>query len=127
MLLIRLVCVGRLKEKFYIDAAAEYATPVAFLQARNGGAPEARIPQKPSPAQIESALAAESAAIEAKLLKNAALVALCVRGRKRIRRALPGCLATRRGTGRLMFVIGGSHGLHDTIKSRADVKCPCRL
>ena len=76
---VTVLCVGKLKEKFYIDAAAEYAKRLSrFCKLELVELPEERLPEDPSPAQIEAALLKEAAAIRAKLPAGAALIALCV-------------------------------------------------
>ena len=76
---VTILCVGKLKEKFYIDAAAEYVKRLSrFCKLELVELPEERLPEAPSPAQIEAALLKEAAAIRAKLPSGAALIALCV-------------------------------------------------
>ena len=76
---VTVLCVGKLKEKFYMDAAAEYAKRLSrYCKLELVELPEERLPEDPSPAQIEAALLKEAAAIRAKLPAGAALVALCV-------------------------------------------------
>ena len=122
---IRLVCVGRLKEKFYIDAAGEYIKRLSpYCKLEISEIPESRVAANPSPAEIDAALKAESAAIEARLLKNATMVALCVEGGQMDSTAFARRLGELAGSGvsRLAFVIGGSFGLHDDIKHKAAIK-----
>ena len=53
---VTVLCVGKLKEKFYIDAAAEYAKRLSrFCKLELVELPEERLPEDPSPAQIEAA------------------------------------------------------------------------
>ena len=93
---VTILCVGKLKEKFYIDAAAEYVKRLSrFCKLELVELPEERLPEDPSPAQIEAALLKEAAAIRAKLPSGAALIALCVEGEPRSSEALArqmGCL-----------------------------------
>ena len=89
---VTILCVGKLKEKFYIDAAAEYVKRLSrFCKLELVELPEERLPEDPSPAQIEAALLKEAAAIRAKLPSGAALIALCVEGEPRSSEA-DGCL-----------------------------------
>ena len=61
---VTILCVGKLKEKFYIDAAAEYVKRLSrFCKLELVELPEERLPEDPSPAQIEAALLKEAAAI----------------------------------------------------------------
>ena len=76
---VTLLCVGKLKEKFYADAAAEYVKRLSrYCDLTVTELPEERLPEDPSPAQIEAALAKEAAAIRAKLPPSAFLIALCI-------------------------------------------------
>ena len=86
---VTILCVGKLKEKFYINAAAEYVKRLSrFCKLELVELPEERLPEDPSPAQIEAALLKEAAAIRAKLPSGAALIALCVEGEPRSSEAL---------------------------------------
>ncbi len=81
MVSIQLLCVGKLKEKHFTAACEEYQKRLsAFCKLTVTELPEVRLPENPSQAQIDGALAREGAAILAKLPKGAKLVALCVEG-----------------------------------------------
>jgi len=119
---VTVLCVGKLKEKFYTDAAAEYAKRLSrFCKLRIVELPEERLPDNPSPAQIEAALAREAGAIRGKLPPSSSVVALCVEGRLRSSEELAHLIATwaNRGEKQLVFLIGGSYGLHPSIKAEA--------
>ena len=66
----------------------------------------------------------EAAAIRAKLPAGAALVALCVEGELRSSEALARQMAdwASQGVGQLVFLIGGSFGLHPSIKKAAKLR-----
>lgn len=122
---VTILCVGKLKEKFYMDAAAEYAKRLSrYCKLELVELTEARLPEDPSPAQIEAALLKEAAAIRAKLPSGAALVALCVEGELRSSEALARQMAdwASQGVGQLVFLIGGSFGLHPSIKEAAKLR-----
>lgn len=122
---VTVLCVGKLKEKFYIDAAAEYAKRLSrFCKLELVELPEERLPEDPSPAQIEAALLKEAAAIRAKLPAGASLIALCVEGELRSSEALARQMAAWAGQGvsQLVFLIGGSFGLHPSIKGSAKLR-----
>ena len=79
-----LLCVGKLKERFYIDAAAEYTKRLSrFCKLEIIELPEERLPENPSPALIDAALLKEAEAVRKKLPPSSRLVALCVEGRLR--------------------------------------------
>jgi len=123
MISIKIICVGKLKEPFYTDAANEYAKRFGgYCKLDVTEVPEHRLPDKPSDVQITLALEKESAAVEAKIPQAHAVYALCVEGREMTSPELAGLLADHAGSGdsRLCFIIGGSYGLHDAIKRKAN-------
>ena len=118
-----LLCVGKLKEKFYAQAAAEYAKRLSrYCKLEIVELPEERLPEHPSQAQIDAALRKEAASIQGKLPPSSRLVALCVEGRLRSSEEMAGIL--RRGAAqdappRICFLIGGSYGLDARLKAEA--------
>ena len=122
---IQLICVGKLKEKFYLDAAAEYIKRLSpYCRFILTELTEERLPDAPTQGQIDAALAKEADAIRAKLPPSASLVALCVEGRLRSSEELASLLSTwaNNSAKHLVFVIGGSYGLHPSIKAQAWVQ-----
>ena len=120
---VTILCVGKLKEKFYTDAAAEYVKRLSrFCKLEIMELPEERLPEDPSPAQVEAALAKEADAIRSKLPPSAFLPAMCVEGKPRSSEALARLMAdsANRGGSHLVFLIGGSFGLHPSVKALAD-------
>ena len=122
---ITILCVGKLKEKFYLDATAEYAKRLSrYCKLDILELPESRLPEEPSPAQIQQALDAEAAAITAKLPKGGALVALCIEGTscssEEMSRKMQQLAVS--GKTQLTFLIGSSVGLSESLKRRADWK-----
>ena len=120
---VTILCVGKLKEKFYTDAAAEYVKRLSrFCKLEIMELPEERLPEAPSPAQVEAALAKEADAIRSKLPPSAFLIAMCVEGKLRSSEALARLMAdsANRGGSHLVFLIGGSFGLHPSVKALAD-------
>lgn len=125
MLNIRVICVGRLKERFYLDAAAEYSKRLSrFCRLELTELPESRLPEDPSAAETIRALEAEAVSIEAKLPKSGVLVALCIEGRELSSPALAEQLNAYAvsGASAITFLIGGSVGLAERLKARADLK-----
>ena len=119
---VSVLCVGKLKEKFYAEAAAEYAKRLTrFCRLEILELPEERLPEDPSPAQIAAALEKEAAAIRAKLPSSAFVIALCVEGKLRSSEDLARMMAESAGRGQshVVFIIGGSFGLDPSIKALA--------
>ena len=124
MLKIKIICVGKLKERFYTEAANEYTKRLErYCNIETIELPEARLPENPSDAQIQDALLKESTAIEKHLEPTAMRVALCIEGKQIDSPNLSEFIknTTANGTSRLSFIIGGSIGLHNNIKSNADM------
>lgn len=125
MLSIYLVCVGRLKERFYQDACAEYLKRLSpYCKLTLLELPEERLPQSPSQGQIDAALEKEGQAIRSKLPPNTSLVCLCVEGRLRSSEELASLVQTweHNSAKHLAFVIGGSFGLAESLKAEAWVR-----
>ena len=81
---VTILCTGKLKEKFYLDAVAEYVKRLnRFCKLEIIELPEERLPEDPSPAQIEAALSKEADAVRAKLPNGCLVIAMCVEGRER--------------------------------------------
>ena len=122
---VTIICTGKLKGKFYLDAAAEYAKRLSrFCTLTILELPEERLPESPSPAQIEAALAREADAVRAKLPAGCLLIAMCVEGQERSSEALARYLAeaAARGAGHIVFLIGSSYGMHPSLKQQADLR-----
>jgi 23S rRNA (pseudouridine1915-N3)-methyltransferase len=124
MLNIRIICVGKLKERFYTDAAAEYYKRLCgYCKAEIVELAEYRLPEHPSDALISSALEKESELIDKALLPAAKMITMCVEGSEMSSQELANQLMNyaKSGTSKLNFIIGGSFGLHEKLKKRADM------
>ena len=124
---ITLLCVGKLKEKFYVEAAAEYQKRLSrYCKLEIVELPEERLPEDPSPAQIDAALWKEAENIRRKLPPSCRLVALCVEGRERSSEELARAMAAWAAEGGPekgpAFLIGSSFGLHASLKAQAAEK-----
>ncbi len=120
---VTVLCVGKLKEKFYLEAAAEYVKRLQrFCKLELVELPESRLPESPSPAEVQRALAAEAAAIRERLPKGGAVIALCIEGKPcssvELSRRMEELAVA--GKTQLTFLIGGSVGLDEGLKRQAD-------
>ena len=118
---VDLFCVGKLKERFYQEACAEYIKRLSpYCRLTMLELPEERLPQSPSQGQIDAALRKEAGAIRAKIPPQSHVTALCVEGRMRSSEELAARLrGSAWGDGsskRLVFLIGGSYGLDEALK-----------
>ncbi len=122
---VRILCIGKLKERYLSDACAEYIKRLqAFCKPEILELPEYRLPDSPSPAQIETCIRKEGEDLLAKIPKDALVVPLCIEGKMLSSEALSEELekAAVRGQGSLCFIIGGSHGLSDAVKQAGSLK-----
>ncbi|MBE7002806.1 MAG: 23S rRNA (pseudouridine(1915)-N(3))-methyltransferase RlmH [Ruminococcaceae bacterium] len=122
---VTVLCVGKLKERFYADACAEYQKRLTrFCKLSLVELNEERLPDEPSRAQIDAALEREAEAILSRLPRSGAVIALCVEGRPLSSEALAETLDNwaGRGVSQLTFLIGGSFGLSERVKERADLR-----
>lgn len=120
---VTVLCVGKLKEKFYLEAAAEYVKRLQrFCKLELMELPESRLPESPSPAEVQRALAVEAVAIRERLPKGGAVIALCIEGKPcssvELSRRMEELAVA--GKTQLTFLIGGSVGLDESLKQQAD-------
>lgn len=125
MLGIKLICVGRLREKYYIEAFREYAKRLgAYCKWECVELTEQRLPEEPSEKEIAAALEREGAEILRSIPSDAWVCALCVEGKLLPSEEIASLIAARENSGKpkLCFLIGGSFGLSETVKRRADLR-----
>ena len=120
MLGVRLICIGKLKERYWRDAVAEYEKRLRPLcRWELVELPEARLPQDPSPAEIKAALEKEAAAILERT--QGAVYPLCIEGKQLDSPALARRLQKAMDhPGAVTFVIGSSFGLADAVKQAGE-------
>jgi len=122
---VTVLCVGKLKEKYWRDAVAEYEKRLsAFCRLSVVEVEEERLPESPSPAQIAQTLQAEGKRLLARVPQGAAIYALCIEGKELSSPALSEALDRLAvdGCSHTVFIIGGSWGLSDEVKAAARVK-----
>ena len=122
---ITLIVMGKLKEKFYISAAAEYEKRMkAYASFKIVELPEFRLPENPSPAEIQMGLEKEAEQILTKIPKNAWFCVLTPEGKLLSSEALSEKMADVKNSGRssACFLIGSSFGMAQRIKDKADFK-----
>ena len=119
---VTVLCVGKLKEKYWRDAVAEYEKRLsAFCRLSVVEVDEERLPESPSPAQIAQTLQAEGKRLLARVPQGAAIYALCIEGKELSSPALAESLDRLAvdGCSHTVFIIGGSWGLSDEVKAAA--------
>lgn len=122
---IQVVCVGRLKEKYWTAAIEEYAKRLgsyARLDIRE--LPDEKAPDSMSPAEEDQVRIREGERILAAIRDGAHVVALAIEGEPWTSDQLAAHLDKQAvyGGGSVTFVIGGSLGLSPAVLARADKK-----
>ena len=121
--MLKLVCVGKLREKYYADAVAEYEkrlsrlTPVTIVEL-----PDEREPQSPSDALCEQVMRREGEKILRAIGAQEHVIALCIAAKQTTSTGLADKLSALFVCGKsdVTFVIGGSLGLHEIVLARAN-------
>lgn len=124
MLTINLICVGKLKENYLKDAAAEYVKRLAaFCKLNIHEIEEDRLVDNPSPSQINMGLEAEGKKILSKIPQGSKIIPLCIEGKLLTSEELATDISTTAigGTSNISFIIGGSYGLSEEVKKVANV------
>ena len=125
MLNIRIICVGKLKEKFYADAAAEYIKRLGgYCRLDIEEISEENNTGSRSESDISSALAKEAERIKSRIPKGAFVVSLCVEGKKYDSEGFSDLISgiAIKGQSKICFIIGGSDGLSQDIKKASDLR-----
>ena len=122
---ITLIVMGKLKEKFYLSAAAEYEKRLkGYCSFRLLELPEHRLPEDPSPAEIQAGLDKEAELIFAKVPKNSWLCIFTPEGKILSSEEFAGKLKDVKNSGKssACFLIGSSFGISQRVKDKADFK-----
>ena len=125
MLNVTLICVGKIKEKFYREAAEEYKKRLSrFCSLKLIEVKDEPTPDNGSDKEKNIVLEKEGARILEKIPKGAYVISLCVEGRQMPSERLAETLDNLAlgGTGSVAFIIGGSLGLSDEVKQRSAMK-----
>ena len=122
---ITLIAMGKLKEKFYISAAAEYAKRLGgYCRFSLLELPESRLPENPSEAEIAAGLEKEAGVILERIPKGAWFCVLTPEGRELSSEAFAGKMKEVKLSGKssACFLIGSSFGIAPRVKQRADLR-----
>ena len=122
---IKIVCVGKLKEKYWKQGIAEYAKRLSkFCKFEIVEVPDEKAPEKLSAAQMENVKEVEGQRILAKIKDREYVYALAILGQERTSEAFAKEIndLTTYGHSDLTFVIGGSLGLAPAVLKRADTQ-----
>ena len=122
---ITLITMGKLKEKFYISAASEYAKRLSgYCRFTLLELPETRLPEDPSPAEISAGLEKEADLIFSKIPKGAWFCVFTPEGKILSSEAFADKLKEVKLSGKssACFLIGSSFGMSPRVKANAAFK-----
>ena len=122
---IKILCIGKLKEKYWVDAVAEYSkrlTPYCSLEIVE--MKESRLKQNAGPSEEEEVKVNEGREILEKIALADYVITLEIKGKRLSSEQLADKMADLaiRGKSDIDFVIGGSLGLSADVSRRANYK-----
>ena len=120
---ISIVCVGRLKEKYWTDAVAEYCKRLGkYVKLEITELPDEKAPESMSAAQEEQVKIKEGHRILKAIKEDAFVVTLEVQGKQLSSEELAQLIEakTTGGVSHITFVIGGSLGLSQQVIERGE-------
>ncbi len=126
MIRVNIICIGKIKEKYFTDAINEYAKRLSlFCKLSIVELPEEKIrSNNPNQSQIDEVIEAEGKKILQKIGQSDYVLAMCIEGKMLSSEELSKTIDNLSVSGKstVDFIIGGSYGLSNAVKSRADFK-----
>ena len=122
---IKIIGVGKLKEKYLKQGIAEYAKRLGkFCKFEIVEVPDEKAPEKLSAAEMEGVKEKEGERILAKIKDKEYVYALAIEGKERSSEEFAQEIAqlTTYGKSDITFIIGGSLGLSPAVLKRAETK-----
>lgn len=120
---ITIICVGKIKEKFYREAVAEFEKRLGrYCTTEIIEVADEPTPDKASPAMEARIKEKEAGRILSKIKEGAFVCTLEITGKKLTSPEFAQWMqqASVQGKSRIVFVIGGSLGLHESVQRRSD-------
>lgn len=121
---VRIVCVGKLKERYFEDACAEFQKRLSrFVSLEIAEVPDEKAPESLHPADEILVKEKEGKRILKCIGQKDFVVAMSIDGKQMTSEAFAAFLGEKEtGARPLTFVIGGSLGLSDEVYARANAK-----
>lgn len=121
---ITIVCVGKIKEKFFTDAINEYAKRLSrFCKLDIIEVKDVKIPDNASEKECETILEKEGEQILSKIPKDSYIIPLCIEGKEFSSPDLAKKISSvSMEKSHITFIIGGSLGMTDQIKAMGSLK-----
>ncbi len=125
MMNVQLIVLGKLKEKYMKDFAAEYEKRLsAYCKMTVTELEPVKLSDNPSQSEIDNALIKETKMIKEKIPRNSYVFSMCIEGKQMSSEELSGKLEdiALSGKNTVVFIIGSSFGLSNEIKQMSDFK-----
>ena len=122
---INIICIGKLKEKYWVDAIKEYSKRLSrFVTLNIVELKESRLRSNPSAADEEAVKIAEGKEILGKIRPGEYVITLEIKGNALTSEQLADKISDLglQGKSTIDFVIGGSQGLSQDVSKRSDFK-----
>lgn len=122
---ISVICIGKLKEKYWVQAVAEYSKRLSgYCNLDIIELKEARLPDRAGPAEEQAVKEAEGAEILKRIKDNVYVITLEVKGKELSSEKLAEKIEDLglKGHSNIAFVIGGSLGLSEAVSKRSDFR-----
>ena len=122
---IKIICVGKLKEKYLKDGILEYTKRLSrFCKIEIIEVNDEKIPDNASKSQEDIVIRNEGEKILKHIQKGEYIISLCVEGKNISSTDLADNLKsiTLSGNSTIAFIIGGSLGIDEKIKNMSDYK-----
>ena len=121
---ITVVCVGKIKEKFFTDAINEYAKRLSrFCKIDILEVKDVKIPDNPSDKECEQVLEKEAEMILAKIPKDSYVIPLCIEGKELSSPELADKIRSiSMEKSHITFIIGGSLGMTEEVKRMGSLR-----
>jgi len=122
---ISIICVGKLKEKYWQDAVMEYSKRLApYCKLKIVELKETKLPLNAGTAETEAVRISEGKEILSRLGENTFVIALEIKGERMDSEKFAKKIERLGNDGKsdISFVIGGSFGLSGQVSARADYR-----
>lgn len=118
-----IIAVGKIKERYFTDAVCEYTKRLSrFVKTDIIQIPDEKIPEHASQKVLEQIKEREGQKILSSI-KGGTVAAMCIEGKPTSSEQLASILeSAAMKDSRITFIIGGSLGLSDSVKKRADFR-----
>lgn len=124
MIKITVIALGKLKEKYFLQAAEEYKKRLSrYCDLKITELNPVKLSDNPSSAECEAALEREADMILKSIPNGSTVIALCVEGKELSSEALAETVSRAKALGKpLTYIIGSSYGLAKKIKQKSDMR-----